>query len=319
MEVPAPSAEDPRPALSARVCPPRRGCTVPGCKASAARRARAPFNAQDPAEGAGRGELRGAGPGRRRPRPRLPRPPPRGSPSRRRAPGAGRGRRDPSPRVPVLPDCGPDLRGPHLGPRGRSRPLAGPPRLRPEPRGAAPRRCCAEVNSILRGNRVMRPSARPRRGPVRWGPETDLEGDGDGTDGGREEVGAGRRRGGGRARRGGRRAEAGTGKTRYTEGDEDEGLRGKAGWTWGPGRDRAAEGAGAGVRGRQEMDAGGRGWTAARAAMRSGDRGHKTRAAGPDRHTQGAGSATRPGTDRGGAAAEGGGNKPAGSCHPRAG
>lgn len=70
MEIRAPGAEDLRPALSARESArPVAARTLPRCNASAVLPARAPFNAQDPAEGARRGELRGAGPERPRPRP----------------------------------------------------------------------------------------------------------------------------------------------------------------------------------------------------------------------------------------------------------
>lgn len=177
MEVPAPGAEDTRPALSARVCPPRRGCTVPGCNANAARRARALLTRRTPRRGRGGASSAGRGLSGRDPAPSRPDPRPEGSPPRTSGSrGAGRGCAGPQPRVlsvsartfgvHLFP--GPDLfpGPPHLQPRGGDR--------------QAPRRWCEEVNSILRDNRVIRPLS-PALGevPSRGDAEADLEGDGD--------------------------------------------------------------------------------------------------------------------------------------------
>lgn len=76
MRVRAPSAEDPRPALSARESArPVAAALRPGAKQVQPGRARAPFNAQDPAEGAGRASFAGRGLGSPGPTPSYPRPP----------------------------------------------------------------------------------------------------------------------------------------------------------------------------------------------------------------------------------------------------
>lgn len=75
-----PGAKDSRPAPSARKpARPVAAALRPGAAQVQPCPARAPFNAQDPAEGAGRGGLEGAGPRRPRPRPRpSPTPTPKG-------------------------------------------------------------------------------------------------------------------------------------------------------------------------------------------------------------------------------------------------
>lgn len=104
--------------------------------------ARAPFNAQDPAEGAGRGELRGAGPGPPRPHPQPHQTPtPKGP---RRPPWApevqGGVARGPIPRVPIGPQSGPDLRSLRIVPGWRvPTPFLGLPTCGPaEGRGNRP-------------------------------------------------------------------------------------------------------------------------------------------------------------------------------------